>query len=275
MTVIVWTQSDAGVDVLASFMVDRGGVSRVKADDSEVEQVISDYADLKRWDGAPPENDDAFAGEIRRTPERSELRSEVVSELRRRGYFAAERRDVPDGVIGGVSDLEATLRAETRYSEGDKVELDDGSRGVVVEVRMATFDGPDGSEVDASEDSPAYIVATEDGAEAVTASELVGSDWSTDRDDPDTELADGVAGQSAEGRLEAGPTDWDFPESWKESDIPARLILLDAWSSMGGQFDCGGGCCKGTMMKSGMGDRASDQFCASMKDRVLLWEGWR
>lgn len=180
------------------------------------------------------------------------------------------------------------VSAATRYSEGDKVVTDDGTEGVVVEIYTEPFDGPDGDEVDASDNSPAYVIATVDGAEAVKASNLKAEDWSTDRDAPDEELADSVAAADVAARLEAADqdfvetgsleasvTDWDYPDSWKESEIPNRLILLDAWSSMGGQFDCGGGCCKGTMMSGGMSDRASDQFCASMKDRVLLWEGWR
>jgi hypothetical protein len=180
------------------------------------------------------------------------------------------------------------VSAATRYSEGDKVETTGGTRGVVVEIYTEPFDGPDGDEVDASDSSPAYVIATEEGAEAVKASDLKASDWSTDRENADDELAKEVAASDIAARLEAADqdfvetgsleasvTDWDYPDSWTESDIPARLILLDAWSSMGGQFDCGGGCCKGTMMSNGMSDRASDQFCASMKDRVLLWEGWR
>lgn len=188
-------------------------------------------------------------------------------------------------------------QAAARYAEGDKVELD-GQEGVVVEVwTSGERDGPDGETYDASEDSPVYVVATVDGAEAARASDLSASDWGSDVDDPDKSLADGVAeGADAaltasveatlfalpadfdphtDGTLTAGPTDWDYPDSWDESDTPNRVILLDAWSSMGGQFDCDGGCCKGTMMSSGMSDGASDRFCASMKDRVLMWEGWR
>lgn len=175
--------------------------------------------------------------------------------------------------------------AAADYAEGDKIETSSGDRGIVVEVRTEPFEGPDGSDVDASENSPAYIIATADGAEAVTADDITLSDWSSGQDSPDEELAEDLAASSIEGRevdgefeyvtVQAGPTDWDYPESWKEADTPARIILLDAWSSMGGQFDCGGACCKGTMTKAGMSDRASDQFCAAMKDRVLMWEGWR
>lgn len=168
--------------------------------------------------------------------------------------------------------------AATEYGEGDKVTTSDGTKGVVVEVYTEPFDGPDGSEVDATEDEPAYVIGTVDGAQAVSGDDLTDGDWSTDVGAPDKKLAEDVdaAKHGDEERAEAGPTDWDFPESWEESETPNRLILLDAWSSMGGQFDCPSGtCCKGTMMSGGMSDNASDQFCASMKDRVLLWEGWR
>lgn len=177
----------------------------------------------------------------------------------------------------------AGITAAADVEEGDKV-LVDGERGVVAEVRTdGSFEGPDGEEYDPSGEEPVYIVATESGAVVSDGSDLTAEDWTTDQDDPKGQLADHVVDAEASDpstdddvTLEAGPTDWDYPESWEESDVPARLILLDAWSSMGGQFDCESGtCCKGTMMSSGMSDRASDQFCASMKDRVLMWEGWR
>lgn len=167
---------------------------------------------------------------------------------------------------------EATAARE--YQEGDKVTVD-GAEAVVVEVRTSDFEGPDGSDVAASDDSPAYIVATQDGAEAVSAADIDAADWTTDVSDPDEKLAQDRAEGADADSLEAGPTDFDYPDSWEESETPNRLILLDAWSSMGGQFDCGGSCCKGTMMSGGMSEGAANRFCASMKDRVLLWEGWR
>lgn len=185
------------------------------------------------------------------------------------------------------------LMGATRYKSGDRVETEDGQRGVVVDVwTSGEQEGPDGETYQASEDSPVYVVAVEDastGSIAVPASDLKATDWSTDVDDPQGELtedaeamlmatlkaADPSVDIVEQGVLTAGVTDFEYPDSWEESDIPARLILLDAWSSMGGQFDCGGGCCMGEMMSSGMSERAAAQFCASMKDRVLMWEGWR
>lgn len=175
----------------------------------------------------------------------------------------------------GTVDTDAALAA-AQFSEGQKVDTPAG-RGVVVEVRTSSFTGPDGDEVDASDDQPAYVVAVEDGARVYQDSDLTADDWSTDVDSPTSDLAAAVQAQADAGGidLEAGPGDFDYPDSWTKSDTPARLILLDAWSSMGGQFDCGGDCCHGTMVRNGMSDRAANQFCAAMKDRVLMWEGWR
>lgn len=168
------------------------------------------------------------------------------------------------------------VAADARFSEGQKV-MYDGQEAIVVEVRTSPFEGPDGDEVDASESEVAYIVATADGAEVARATDLGAEDWSTGVDSPDQDLSDSAEASAPDddATLEAGPTDWDYPDSWDESDTPNRLILLDAWSSMGGQFDCGGSCCKGTMMSGGMSEGAANRFCASMKDRVLMWEGWR
>lgn len=170
---------------------------------------------------------------------------------------------------------------QTRYSEGDVVDTPDGL-GIVVEVRTETFEGPQGSEVEASEDSPGYVVGLEDEDTAVgvySASDLTEGELpETDVEDPvesldESETANAAKHLTANESLSANQ--WDPPESWRESDTPARLIALDAWSSMGGQFDCGGACCKGTMAPK-LGDRGSDEFCASMKDYILGgWEGWR
>lgn len=202
--------------------------------------------------------------------------------------------DVPD-VLAADVDVTPTACgtwgepvAAASFEEGEKVEVD-GKRGVVTEIHTEAFTGPDGTEYDPTMDDPVFIVATEDGAVAARTDQLEASDWSTGKDDPTGELANEAEAMVAavtaalpddhdpvtHGTLHAGPTDWDYPQSWQDADVPARLILLDAWSSMGGQFDCAGGCCHGTMVRNGMSDRAANQFCASMKDRVLMWEGWR
>jgi len=79
-------------------------------------------------------------------------------------------------------------------------------------------------------------------------------------DDPTAELALSDA-ELADADLV--DTTFDIPESWQDSPKPDRLILLDAWSSMGGTF-------RGARKELG-----SNRLAASMKDRVLGWEGWR
>jgi len=161
----------------------------------------------------------------------------------------------------------------TDFSEGDPVDTPDGL-GVVVEVRDEDFDGPDGA-VEASEDNPAYVVGLEDEDTAVA---VYRADELEDTDLPETDVDDPVEGVTEEEMSDNSVTAnrFTYPESWRESETPNRIILLDMWSSMQGQFDCGGACCKGTMLQSGMSNRAANEFCASAKDRVLGgWTGWR
>jgi len=160
--------------------------------------------------------------------------------------------------------------ADTRYSEGDEVDTPDGV-GVVVEVRTENFEGPDG-EIEASEDSPAYVVGTEDGVGFFTASELSeGAIEVEGVDEPQDTLSAWVDIVAAEGRLDTLQDGrFDYPESWEESETPNRLILLKAWAGLGGRFT--------TCVREMRGELTGspDRFCASMKDRVLGgWEGWR
>jgi PBSX family phage portal protein len=148
---------------------------------------------------------------------------------------------------------------KAQYSEGDIVEYDsEGHIGVIVAVKRESFTVPTGEEgeeeVDASSDSPVYVVARQTGGFGVfSGSELsAGSIPESEQGDP-SEITDDVEAQKA---------GWSrLPEGW------SRLTLLDAWASMGGQFDCGGGCC--------MGELHSERLCASMKDEVLGTTRWR
>lgn len=227
------------------------------------QQVLDDDGNLKT---VPTSEAGGTSMEVDQDPSQEYLRDQIVSGLRPR-YVT-----VTDDQFRRLQ-VRASVRANAEYAEGQKV-LYNGDRAIVVEVRTETFEGPGGDEVDASDDSPAYIVATKDGAEAATASDLVAKDWDSGVDSPDRKLAEDQA-EDAEGEAEAAETTWSYPDSWEESDTPNRIILLDAWSSMGGQFDCGGACCMGTMVSGGMSEGAAERFCASMKDRVLQWEGWR
>lgn len=162
-----------------------------------------------------------------------------------------------------------------QYEPGEWVSTPDGDAMVDDRVTEGTVDG-----MEASSDSPVYAVAMLDEAEVnfYRASDLEATDGpSVDVDDPTEDLE---AMHNIEDAIDTGSEalqfgDFDYPDSWEEATTPARVILMDAWSSMGGQFDCGGACCKGTMAESGMTGRASDQFCASMKDAALGTHAWR
>lgn len=183
-----------------------------------------------------------------------------------------------DWALGKNEDLDANAA----FSEGDAVDTPDGI-GVIAEVRTEDFDGPDG-DVSASPDKPAYVVALEDrslGAKVYRSDDLSEGELpETDVDDPvedaKAEATTSNAIDTAKSAVGLSANDWTMPDSWRESDTPARIILLKAWAGMNGQFDCGGGCCKGEMMSAGLGDDASDEFCAAMKDEVMGgWTGWR
>lgn len=194
--------------------------------------------------------------------------------------FPVEEMDDPEQIADELSteDTEAAWKEimgvdalATQYSEGDVVQSPQGL-GVVSGVFTEGFD-----DVEASSNSPTYAVALQDervGSEFYKASELEATEMpETDVDEPAEEI-EAMADIADATEYEALQGQWNAPESWEESDTPVRLIALDAWSSMGGQFDCGGACCKGTMAPK-LGDRGSDEYCASFKDYILGTEEWR
>lgn len=75
-----------------------------------------------------------------------------------------------------------------------------------------------------------------------------------------------VADVPGVSRGDVGQAPW--PESWRESDRPARLIALDMWSSVGASHT---GCVR--ELKGRV--RRPNALCAAMKDSILQWEGWR
>jgi hypothetical protein len=178
------------------------------------------------------------------------------------------RRDVLEG--GSLATANAT-----QYVEGDTVQSPQGL-GVVVEVRTEEFEGKNGETVEASSGSPTYAVGLKDARVGVgfyKASQLSAAEMpETPVDDPVGDVQEDQSANSVGdrvlGALNLRSNDWTMPRSWRESDTPARLILLDAWASMGGQFDCAGGCC--------MSELKDAELCAAMKDEVLGgWTGWR
>ena len=171
-------------------------------------------------------------------------------------------------LMEGVSVTEALAN---RYDEGDTVDTPDGI-GVVSEIRTESFTGPEDDEIDASEDSPAYVVAL--GSEDKTVGVYNASDLSADElpevdvEDPASELeamADIHRATNFEA-LQDGFFSW--PDSWEESETPARVIALKAWAGMGGRFT---GCVR--EMRGNVS--RPNAFCADFKDRILGWEGWR
>lgn len=171
-----------------------------------------------------------------------------------------------------------------QYGAGDIVTTTDG-KGLVIEVMTQSFEN-EGTEYDASSDSPVYIVALADKQtyDMYRGDDLESDELNVDVDDPVGDLknsgegegeGEGEGAENAAASLLIGASErqraelnFEYPPSWKKSEIPARVILLDAFSSMGGSFT---GCSRE------MSDEVSDtdEFCAAMKDRALGYEGWR
>jgi len=182
--------------------------------------------------------------------------------------FARQRdEDVP------YEDVENVTNA-TRYGEGDTVSTPRGV-GVVTDVLTETVE-TDERTVEASDSSPTYVVLVEDGRvgiETFKASDLKQTDFNTSVDNPTGALAENYDSSQAildrlADWLSAENTTFQYPESWRESDTPARVIALDAFASMGGSFD---GC-----VREMSGDiRNPEAFCGDFMDRLVGNEFWR
>lgn len=170
----------------------------------------------------------------------------------------------------------------TRYDEGDTVTYGDGSVGIVLEVHTEPFEVPGtGEQTDASTDSPVYVVALEDsGIGPMRASDLEMAEEDAlrpddaDVEDPTEAVSDAdlaaFARPDDDGIEELDPgVGWDdYPDSWEESDRPARLILLDMWLDMNASFT---GCVR--EMRGRIRD--PEGFCGKTKDQVYGTEAWR
>ena len=168
--------------------------------------------------------------------------------------------------VDAVQNLEAL---GTQYSEGDIVQTPQGV-GVVSGVWTSSWEGDGDETVEASENSPAYTVALKDeqvGFEHYKASQLSEGKIETDVEDPVDDVEAMIDIERAINGSNWEALDWTMPDSWEESETSARVILLDVWSSLGGQFNCGGACC--------MGEFHDAEFCAAMKDATLNTEAWR
>ena len=192
------------------------------------------------------------------------------------------------------------LEAATPYDEGDVVEYDEGHVGVVLEVHTSDFTPP---EDDADEDShevaegeTVYVIAREtEGFGYYTATDLSAGSFPETPGDPAGDLADRAADEDVEAHAAEAAVDVEardatdpaplaevqaagtgvpgwvgFPPSWEESEIPARVILLDAWTSMGGTWT---GAYE--TFQKGNTRRAAKKLASSMKDEVYGTTYWR
>lgn len=175
-------------------------------------------------------------------------------------------------------------RLNQQYEEEQKVRTPDG-RGVIVDVLTEGFEA-EGEDVEASESSPTYVVVTESEDKPFgyyKADVIEAEDWNAGVEAPEEDLKE-EGGEDRENalriRLEralaalsgrenvAGDGRFTWPESWRESDKPARLIALDAWVSMGGSVDA---CI--VEMRGEIADPG--RFCADFADRLYMWDYWR
>jgi len=190
---------------------------------------------------------------------------------------------------------------EDAHSDDDNTdgEFDYTKYGFVVEKHTDNFEFYDAGEdatvtVTASSDSPVYVVGL---APANAGSHPFSADVLTKVNEEnilgnarsDTDLADAAeemrdrhmlpGSDQTVAELEVAPEDVvgitrndmglaPWPESWREADKPARLIALDAWTSMGGTFR---GCRRSVIGNT----RNPNGLCAAFKDSILGYEGWR
>lgn len=168
----------------------------------------------------------------------------------------------------------ATANAN-RYSEGDEVSTPQGV-GVVADVLTSTVEN-DETTVEASEESPTYVVVVEDGRvgyETYKAEDIHSTTIETDVDEPTQRLADEEETANAFGNLlkilapNLTANDFDVPPSWRQSSTPNRIIALKAFASMGASFD---GC-----VREMRGEVASpDRYCGAFLDYVIGNPYWR
>jgi len=181
------------------------------------------------------------------------------------------------------------------YSEGDWVEYSEGNYGVIVGKVDGPVDWPteeDETEQVGEDGENVYIVArATGGSKPFSASELNNAErgdvLQTEEvpDEPEEDLDDAEMAMvyytindahdyeelqrgkdellSVPGVDDPGVGFDSWPDSWEDADEPARLIALDAWSSMGGTFT---GC---------MSEIGSRRICAAFKDEMLGTERWR
>jgi hypothetical protein len=160
-----------------------------------------------------------------------------------------------------------------RYQQGDIVSTPDGI-GVVTEALTERFESDENDiSIEASPDSPTYMVVLEDEDEQVGFYKA--SDLEADEIGTDVDPMEGLAANANDhGRIVSillgtlTGNDWSPPPSWRKSETPARLIALQAFAGMEGSFD---GC-----VREMRGNVATpERFCGGFLDYVLGNKYWR
>lgn len=158
--------------------------------------------------------------------------------------------------------------------EGDRVETNDGDRGVVTAEVREEFTWPGNDEtISASSSNEKYIVALMSGGSGVYDAEDLtelgeGSFGDPDHDPTDLEDAEMSAREPIEAELDVPGIDdpgvgFDrLPDGWDRGSV------LDAWTSVGATFTS----CRAEMAGE---IRSPTRFCAALKDEVLGTEEWR
>jgi hypothetical protein len=169
-----------------------------------------------------------------------------------------------------LRDFEEQTDNATQFSEGDTVSTPSGV-GTVLAVATEPIESDEVEEIEASEDSPTYMVAVEDGgvgSDFFKASEIEATEIETDLDDPTEPLADQSANAVIQALLDTlTANDFSPPRSWRESETPARVIGLKVLAEFKG-FD---GC-----VREMRGDvRTPDRFCGSFFDWIVGNPFWR
>jgi hypothetical protein len=248
----------------------------------QVSQLVTGRAIVDLVPGWDP--DEVMPGAAQEAAEMGALAPLDEADPDVREQFAASMGlPAPETATNGEAE---EARLANRYSEGDIVDTPAGigvvaaaiSETVEDDALAETENVPD--RIDASPDSPMYGVVTENAGQPVRfykASELSMAEIDSDVDpfgtvgDEEAEAACPPSGEEQTAELA-----WSPPESWRESDTPARLIALDAFSSMGGKHggsDASGGCV-GTMQGK-VAD--ADGWCAGFIDYVYggydFWRG--
>jgi len=180
--------------------------------------------------------------------------------------------DGPD--VAAETDTD-TEELANRYQEGDVVQTPDSGVGVVAGAVAEDQTAPEDSDlpdIEASPDSPTYVVVTEDesqGMSLLKASDLEATEIEAEVDALDTtkEAAAMVELAPDDSDSEIAELDFTMPESWRESDTPARVIALKVMSEFG-SFD---GCTR--EMRGEVSD--PEAFCASFFDSTLNYPYWR